>query len=361
MTVLTTFNGPLHETACTTPTQYLNDSCSVEELTYAIGRGAIGATSNPVIVLNVLKKEMHLWRDRIQQIVNDNLTWSETQVAWQVYEALAVNGARLLLPIYEHSGHKVGRLSIQTDPAAYNNPDAIIKQSLYFAGLAPNMQVKLPATSAGISTIEELTYRGVNLNVTVSFCVPQVLAIAEGIERGLKRREAEGKDVSMMTPYATMMVGRCDDWIKVMAKRQNIDINPEYLEWCGVACFKQAYGIYNAQGYRTQLLSAAYRNFYHWTEFVGGDVAMTIPWDWQVKYNNSDVRPTPRMHEPVKPEILAALLGIPEFRRAYEPDGMTVREFNTFGATVRTLRTFIQGWHDFVGVIREFMLPNPDL
>ncbi len=360
MTVLTKFKGPLHETAATTPTQYLNDSCSVEELTYALERGAIGATSNPVIVLNVLKKEMPLWRDRIQQIIQDNPTWSETQVAWQVYEALALNGAQLLLPVYERSGHKLGRLSIQTDPAAYNNPDAIIKQALYFAGLAPNMQVKLPATSAGISTIEELTYRGVNLNVTVSFCVPQVLAIAEGIERGLKRREAEGKDVSTMTPYATMMVGRCDDWIKVMAKRQNIDINPEYLEWCGVACFKKAYEIYKAQGYRTQLLSAAYRNFYHWTEFVGGDVAMTIPWDWQVKYNNADIQLAPRMQEPVKPEILAALLAIPEFRRAYEPDGMTVQEFDAFGATVRTLRTFIQGWHDFVGIIRDFMLPNPD-
>jgi transaldolase len=274
---------------------------------------------------------------------------------------LALNGAKLLLPVHERTGHKLGRLSIQTDPAAYNNPAAIIKQSLYFAGLAPNMQVKLPATSAGISTIEELTYRGVNLNVTVSFCVPQVLAIGEGIERGLKRREAEGKDISTMTPYATMMVGRCDDWIKVFAKKNNIEINPEYLEWCGVACFKHAYEIYNEQGYRTQLLSAAYRNFYHWTEFVGGKVAMTIPWDWQVKYNNSDVRPEPRMHEPVKPEILNALLGISEFRRAYEANGMTVPEFDTFGATVRTLRASAQGWHDLVGVMRDFMLPNPDL
>lgn len=361
MTAITTFNGPLHETASTSPTQYLNDSCSVEELTYAIERGAIGATSNPVIVLNVLKKEMHLWRDRIQQIIHDNPTWSETQVAWQVYEALALNGAKLLLPVYERSGHKLGRLSIQTDPAAYNSSEAIIKQSLYFAGLAPNMQVKVPATSAGISTIEELTYRGVNLNVTVSFCVPQVLAIGEGIERGLKRREAEGKDVSLMQPYATLMVGRCDDWIKVFVKKNNIEINPEYLEWAGIACFKKAYEIYSEKGYRTQLLSAAYRNFLHWTEFVGGNVAMTIPYDWQVKYNNSDVRPTPRMQEPVQPKILDALLNVSEFRRAYEANGMTVQEFDTFGATVRTLRTFIQGWHDLVGVIREFMLPNPDV
>ncbi len=56
---------PLLETVTTTRTDYWNDSCSVEELTYAIERGAVGATTNPNIVLNVLNKEMHLWRERI--------------------------------------------------------------------------------------------------------------------------------------------------------------------------------------------------------------------------------------------------------------------------------------------------------
>ena len=58
---------PLLQTVTTTPTDYWNNSCSVEELTYAIERGAVGATTNPNIVLNVLSKEMHLWRDRIYQ------------------------------------------------------------------------------------------------------------------------------------------------------------------------------------------------------------------------------------------------------------------------------------------------------
>jgi transaldolase len=42
-------------------------------------------------------------------------------------------------------------------------------------------------------------------------------------------------------------------------------------------------------------------------------------------------------------------------------DGLTVSAFDTFGATVRTLRSFIEGWHSFVAVMRDFMLPNPDL
>ncbi len=356
------YNGPLHEMTMTTPTRYWNDSCSVEELQYAIARGAVGATSNPVIVLNVLHKEMHLWKDRINQVIRENPTWSEIQVGWQIYQELAVNGAKQLLPVHRREHNKFGRLSIQTDPAFYRNGSAILQQAEYFSSLAPNMQVKVPATKAGIGMVEEATYRGVNLNITVSFTVPQVIAAAEAVERGLKRREAEGKDVSTMSPVTTMMVGRTDDWMKVLAKRDGIDINPDYLEWPGVACFKRAYGIFIARGYRARLLSAAYRNFYHWTEFVGGDVSLTLPYEWQLKYNESGIKPVPRMQEPVAEEILEALYTkIPDFRRAYDENGMTVEEFDAFGATVRTLRAFIQGWHDFVAVIRDFMLPNPDV
>ncbi len=86
-----------------------------------------------------------------------------------------------------------------------------------------------------------------------------------------------------------------------------------------------------------------------------------MPWDWQVKYNASDVRPTERMHLPVDPAIVEALYSkIPDFRRSYDEDGMSVAEFDTFGATVRTLRSFIESWHSFVAVMRDFMLPNPD-
>jgi transaldolase len=165
-----------------------------------------------------------------------------------------------------------------------------------------------------------------------------------------------------MAPYATMMVGRLDDWMKVLVKKHDIDIHPEYLEWAGVACFKKAYELYQARGYRTRLLSAAYRNFLHWTEFVGGDISMTIPYEWQLKFNDSDVRPDPtRMSTPVDPEIIDALYTkIPDFQRSYDEAGMTVAEFDTFGPTLRTLRSFIEAWHSFVGTIRDFVLPNPD-
>jgi transaldolase len=99
------------------PTDYWNDSCSEEELTYAISHGAVGATSNPTIVHNVLKKEMHLWEDRIRALINDNPTWSESEATWKLIEEMSVHGASFLKPFYEQYKGKRGRLSIQTNPA----------------------------------------------------------------------------------------------------------------------------------------------------------------------------------------------------------------------------------------------------
>jgi transaldolase len=355
-------SSPLLQTVSTTPTDYWNDSCSVQELTYALGHGAVGATTNPNIVLNVLKQEMHLWEDRIREIIAENPTWSESEVTWMLIEEMAVRGAGLLQPTWESNGGRKGRLSIQTNPMFYRNCAAILAQARHFAALAPNMQVKMPVTAAGVQAIEESTYHGVNVNATVSFTVPQAVAVAEAVERGLNRRAAEGRDISQMSPVCTIMIGRTDDWMKVVAMKENIDINPDYLNWAGIAVFKNAYRIWQERGYRVRLLAAAYRHLGHWSELIGGDVVLTIPYEWQLKINASDIPVVERIDDPVAPEILDALYTkIPDFRRAYDPDGMTVDEFASYGATVRTLRAFITAVHDLNGVVRDFMLPNPDV
>ena len=91
------------------------------------------------------------------------------------------HGAELLLPIFEREQGKKGRLSIQTDPKLYRDVDRLTEQALRFAALAPNMQVKIPATCAGVQAMEEVTAAGVSINATVCFTVPQALAVAEAV------------------------------------------------------------------------------------------------------------------------------------------------------------------------------------
>jgi len=351
------YKSPLHEMADTTPTAFWNDSCSLSELQYGLEYGAVGATTNPVIVKEVLKKEMNSYKDRIIQLIREMPTASEDDIAWGLNEEMAVAGAKILEPIYEASKGQKGRISIQTNTKNYRNAELMLQQALRFHKLAPNIQIKMPATKAGIQAFEEATYHGVSINATVSFTVPQALAVAEAVERGLKRREAEGHDTSLMHPVCTIMVGRLDDWMKALVERDGIIIDPECLEWAGVAVMKNAYKIYQEKGYRTQLLAAAYRNHYHWSQFIGADMSLTITHSWIKRFNASNITVENRIDTPVDPKIIAQLsTHIPDFNKAFQPGGMTAEEFETYGATCRTLLQFLGGYDELIAIIRGIMI-----
>jgi transaldolase len=354
-----TYKSPLYEMTQTTPTCLWNDSASIEELSYSIEHGAVGATCNPVIVVGVLKREMAAWKDRIRSLINEMPTATEDEIGWQIVREISVKAAGLLQPIFEKQKGKNGRLSIQTDPRLYRDTKAIVEQAVEFSRLAPNIIVKIPVTLAGLPAIEEVTYRGVSINATVSFTLPQAVAVAEAVERGLKRREAEGKDISTMGPVCTIMVGRLDDWLKAVAEKESITVDPGYLEWAGVAVFKKAYRLYRERGYRLRLLSAAFRNHMHWSEFIGGDVVISPPYAWQVRYNGSDIPVVPRIDKPVESKIVDELVKkFVDFRRAFNEDGLKPETFDSFGPTRRTLRQFIAGCGDLGAIVRDFMLPE---
>jgi transaldolase len=364
MTAATTsiqFKSPLHQMTQTTPTCLWNDSASIEELTYSIEHGAVGATCNPTIAVSVLKKEMAVWKPRIEELARQMPEATEDAIAWKIVEEISAGAARLLLPVFQREKGRNGRLSIQTDPRNYRNSAAMLEQALHFSRLAPNMIVKIAATHAGMAAIEEATYRGVSINATVSFTLPQAIAVAEAVERGFRRREKEGLDIATMGPVCTLMVGRLDDWLKVVHDKHNLSVDPGYLEWAGVAVFKKAYQIYKARGYRLRLLSAAFRNHMHWSELIGGDLVISPPCAWQKRYNESDIAVVPRIETPVDPKIVDTLLAkFPDFRRAYTEDGLSTSEFDTFGATRRTLRQFIAAVAEMNALVRDVMLPSPD-
>jgi transaldolase len=195
----------------------------------------------------------------------------------------------------------------------------------------------------------------------VSFILPQAIAVGEAVERGLKKREKAGKDISRMGPVCTLMVGRLDDWLKVVTEKKGIIADPRILDWAGVAVMKKAYRLYRERGYRLRLLSAAFRNHLHWSEFIGGDVVISPPFDWQRRYNESDVAVENRMDRPVDPAIVEELTRkYEDFRRAFDEKGMSPAEFDDYGATRRTLRQFCKAVDDLVALIRDQMIPDPD-
>jgi transaldolase len=192
--------------------------------------------------------------------------------------------------------------------------------------------------------------------------VAQAVAAGEAVERGLRRREAEGLRVDDMGPVITIMMGRLEDWLRLQTERDGIVCDPDALPWSGVAVFKRAHAIFQERGLRARPLGAAIRHHLHWSELIGGECVVTLPSVWQKRFNASSVEVRSRIDDPVDERVLRELRArFPDFVRAYEPDGLAIEDFDTFGPTVRTLRAFIGSYHDLLHAVTDAVLPNPDV
>ena len=155
------------------------------------------------------------------------------------------------------------------------------------------------------------------------------------------------------------MVGRLDDWIKEVAARDKMFLDPGHLEWAGVAAFKRAYQEFQKRGLRARMLSAAFRNVMHWSEFVGGDVVVSPPFKWAKLINDSDYKVEERMDIPVREDIMKTLLSIPRVRprlraRRHDPGG--VRHLRRHR---KDLRGFLQADADLDALVRDVIMPAP--
>ncbi|MFV0434433.1 MAG: transaldolase family protein [Leucobacter sp.] len=349
---------PLARAAADTPTSLWNDSADPNELKTSISFGAVGATCNPVIAFTAINKYPEVWGPRLRELADEHPTWSESELGWEAVRELSIEAAKLLFPIFEETGGRNGRLSIQTDPRLYRDTEALVEQAVEFSQLAPNIIVKIPATATGIAAMEEAAYRGVSINATCSFTVPQALAVGEALERALDRRAADGLPEQEFGHVVTIMGGRLDDWLKKWADKNRILTAPGVLDWAGVAALKRAHAIFTERGYRSRVLSAAFRNYLQWSELVGGDLVVSPPFDWQARINENGIPAENRIDVPVDPAIIEQLMQLSEFRRAYEPDGMSIDEFLDFGASRNTLRQFLDADAKLDALVRDAILPG---
>lgn len=338
-------------------TDFWNDSCDLRELGDAIAEGAVGATSNPVIVGQAVAAARETWMPLLDRLVAENPESGEDEIAWRLIDRVGCRASELLLPVYEATKGRKGFLSMQVNPKLHRNPGEMVAHGRALASLAPNVAVKIPATAPGLVAIEALTAGGIRINATVCFTLSQAVACAEAVERGLERGTASGADTTTLLPTITLMVGRLDDHLRRVMEAERVTIDPGFLNWAGVAVFKKAYGIFRERSYRSTLLSAAYRSHLHWTELIGERVIETIPYAWWKQFNASHLTPRRSIEEPVEPKILDALLSeLPDFRRAYEEDGLAPEAFVRYGASVHTLKQFVAGYHQLLEVVRDRML-----
>jgi transaldolase len=336
---------------------FWNDSCAPSELEEAVQNGATGATSNPVIVGAAVKADLATWVPVIDGLIAEDTEAGEEEIAWKLIEAVGRKAAAVLEPVHRETRGAKGFLSMQVNPKLYRSPARMAEHGRRLAAVAPNVAIKVPATPAGIAAGAELVASGINVNATVSFTLPQAVAVAEAFEAALDQAKARGLDMSRLHPYVTLMVGRLDDHLQRVLTKEAVSIDPGYLHWAGIAVFKKARRLFAERSYRSTLLAAAYRHHLHWSQLIGRGVILSMPYAWWKQFEASDIEVADTLDRPVEPRIVDGLYArFADFRRAYDEGGLAPGEFVRYGASVHTLNQFISGYHDLLAFVRERML-----
>lgn len=324
-----------------TKTVWWHDSAEPTELKRGIERGAIGATTNPFLSHLALSKNRNAWAKQITHALSKDL---EPDLRAEALMGIVIrHAASQLKPEYDNSNRRMGYVCAQVNPARAGNREYMLSMARRFSSWAPNIAVKLPATAAGLDVLEDCTAEGITATLTISYTVPQVIAIAERHRRGIQRAKEKGAEPGRC--FAVVMIGRLDDYLRDVAHDCRADISESDIRQAGLAVSKRAYSIYKERGYEAVLIIAALRGAYHMTELVGAELIMSIAPPYQEILLSGDIPCEERIQAPISTDVIESLSQLREFVRAYEPEGMTPQEFITYGVTQKTLAQFYEaGW-----------------
>jgi len=325
-------------------------------LRVAMRRGAAMVTTNPVLVNLARKESPDYWtpvRDRLQEA---HPTYGPVDLAYAMTIQVVVANARLLRPIWELTEGDIGYVSLQLSPKNATDPDQMVKEAkwvwsqleLELQG-TPNCVFKVPGTRAGIDVAGELTSSKMGVNVTVNFSLPQQIAFAGVIEKHSKTRVS----------YRTQMDGRVDDPVGEELKEHIADWE-EVKTWCTTAVRQREYRMLCFEPQRGGLgftksrpLPASGRGPWNILRSIHSEpevpLFLTVFPNRQEEFDAQPRELDPNgMWTELPVGYLDKLLKSELFRKTYEPDGMTVDEFDTYLPVVHTLAQFNEGYDDFV-------------
>ncbi|UCG58604.1 MAG: hypothetical protein JSU70_03650, partial [Phycisphaerales bacterium] len=244
-------------------------------------------------------------------------------------------------PQHAESAGRMGYVCAQVNPLRAGERKAMLAMARRYHGWAPNIAVKLPATAAGLDVLEDCTAEGITATLTISYTVPQVIAIAERHRQGIRRAKQNGVEPGRC--FAVIMIGRLDDYLRDVAHDCRADIVESDIRQAGLAVSKRAYSIYKQRGYEAMLIVAALRGTYHMTELAGAEIIMSIAPPYQEMLLSEELPCEERIDTEIPSEVVERLSTLPEFVRAYEPEGMQPEDFITYGVTQKTLAQFHEG------------------
>ncbi|MFP3042316.1 hypothetical protein LQZ19_10925 [Treponema primitia] len=338
-------NSYLAWMAANTDTRWCNDSALRDDYLSALQNGAVGCTTNPPLTFEALTTNTDRFGEKLKLI---QAKFSGREKVVEYFRILVSDIAKEFYPVYEKSGGKTGYVRSQVEPRLSGDAEAMLGMGKTISTFGKNVMVKIPGSKAGVWVLEELAALGIPTTATVCVSIPQMIAVAEAYERGAARAEKAGLKPAPTT--SALVQGRLQDFLVAENAKTGNKVALSDLEAAMTAVLKRCYKIFNERGYRAVIMPAAFRCASQVSELAGGVFEMTIHPKIQKLVieadENGSIKHEKRIDAPVDQDAIERVLkGLPEFRKAYEPDGMTIDGFDSFGGTIMTLDGFDKtGW-----------------
>jgi transaldolase len=170
--------------------------------------GVSGVTTNPVIFHQAISSGA----DYEEQITSDARSGQPSYaVMWDVIVEDVRLAADMFEPVYRKANGADGYVSVEVDPALADDADGTLAAArrLWSRIDRPNVMIKVPATEAGISCVEPLTFDGINVNVTVVATIEAFESVFRAHARGLARRIEAGARPDVVS-VASLFLSRID-------------------------------------------------------------------------------------------------------------------------------------------------------
>ncbi|NRA63535.1 MAG: transaldolase [Pseudobacteriovorax sp.] len=219
------------------------DSIDPDLVVSNYAKGATGATSNPIIIANLIKTGR--FDDQIKTFKSEGLNAHDA--TWAITNQMVTQAEEVFLPVFEKTAGNDGYVSFEVDPLLEDlkeGPEHGERVSSYVA-LAkkwaenhPNRLIKVPATPAGIDALEDMVAAGVNVNVTLIFSDRQYIAARDAVWAGAQRRP----DLSRFKSVFSIFVSRLD----VYAGKQHPELPAETAGQVGILNAKRVWELNNA-------------------------------------------------------------------------------------------------------------------
>jgi transaldolase len=325
-----------------------------------------GCTTNPPLSWQAIEADLPSWTAWVDALIKEDPGRPAGELAWLTYKEVVRRGAEMYRPVFEASGGRFGFISGQLDPRLLTETDRMIEEAVELHGLAPNVMIKVPASTQGIEVVRRLTARGIPTNTTVCFTLPQIMASARAALDGIQLAQSNGVDLSRWRAVITMMIGRLTEHpvLDVQAERRGISLSWQEKHWFGIAVFRRAYRMLSEGGYASKMLAcslregplvAGKRRFWDVEKIAGGAIVYTCPpYVLEPFFEIGNGLPfRPEIDDPVPDAVLTKLLEIPYCIQAYDPNGLELEQFTDHPATVDTAQAFSKGLSSLESFVGE--------